>query len=95
MLASVLNTDKAIEINIEIIRAFVRLRKYVNALNEGNNIDELKKMLLLHIENCDRKFSDHESTIKDIINALNGLLKIESKKSRQIGLTVKHSEREA
>ena len=40
MLASVLNTDKAIEINIEIIRAFVRLRKYVNALNEGNNIDD-------------------------------------------------------
>ena len=95
MLASVLNTDKAIEINIEIIRAFVRLRKYVNALNEGNNIDELKKMLLLHIENCDRKFSDHESTIKDIINALNGLLKIESKESRQIGFTDNPSEREA
>ena len=55
MLASVLNSEKAVEINIEIIRAFVRLRKYVDSKN-FQNIDELRKMLLLHIENCDIKF---------------------------------------
>ena len=87
MLASVLNSERAIEINIEIIRTFVRLRKYVSTLNEGQNIDELKKMLLLHIENCDTKFSEHESAIQDIIHALNGLLKIENHESRKIGFT--------
>ena len=87
MLASVLNTDKAIEINIEIIRAFVRLRKYVNSLGKEQNLEKLQKMLLLHIENCDNKFSEHEESIRGIINALNGLLGKEPHESRKIGFS--------
>lgn len=92
MLASVLNSDRAIEINIEIIRAFVRLRKYVNALNEEQDIDELKKMLLLHIENCDTKFSEHENSIQNIIHVLNGLMKVENHETRKIGFTAETEE---
>lgn len=95
MLASVLNSERAIEINIEIIRAFVRLRKYVNSMDKAQNIAELKKMLLLHIENCDTKFSEHEKSIRDIIHALNSLLEAESSAPRKIGFTDKPSEREA
>ena len=85
MLASVLSSDRAIEINIEIIRAFVRLRKYVTAQNDAQHIEELKKMLLLHIENCGTKFTEHENTIKDIIHALNSLMKVENTEARKIG----------
>ena len=73
MLASILNSDKAININIEIIRAFVRLRQYYNS-NQFQNVEELKKMLLLHIDKCDNKFEEHENTINDIIRVLNNLI---------------------
>ena len=73
MLASILNSEKAIEINIEIIRTFVRLRNCVGTRN-FKDIEDLRKMLLLHIENCDTKFSEHENAIKDIISALNRLM---------------------
>ncbi len=85
MLASVLNSEKAVEINIEIIRAFVRLRKYVDSKN-FQNIDELRKMLLLHIENCDIKFSEHKMAIKDIVSALNRLMD-SPKPKRKIGFS--------
>ena len=87
MLASVLNSDKAIEINIEIIRAFVSMRKYVTDLNSNQNISELRKMLLLHIENCDNKFSEQENSIRDVIQALNSLLKVEGSEPRKIGFS--------
>ena len=83
MLASILNSEKAININIEIIRAFVRLRNYVSS-DQFQNVEELKKMLLLHIDKCDFKFSEHELAIKDIIHALNNLIET-PKSNRKIG----------
>ena len=73
MLASILNSDKAVNINIEIIRAFVRLRQYYNS-NQFQNVEDLRKMLLLHIDKCDNKFEEHENTIDDIIHVLNNLI---------------------
>lgn len=75
MLSSVLNSDKAIAINVEIIRTFVRLRQYamVQTAKEQDLI-ELKKMLLLHIENTDKKFAEHDKTISQIIGVLNNLI---------------------
>ena len=83
MLASILNSEKAININIEIIRAFVRLRNYVNS-TQFQNVEELKKMLLLHIDKCDFQFTEHEHAIKDIIHALNNLID-SPKQNRKIG----------
>ena len=51
MLSSVLNSDKAIEVNIQIMKIFVHMRHY--ALSQGNSneqITELRKLLMLHIE---------------------------------------------
>lgn len=75
MLSSVLNSDKAIAINVEIIRTFVRLRQYamVQTAKEQDLI-ELKKMLMLHIENTDKKFAEHDKTISQIIGVLNNLI---------------------
>lgn len=75
MLSSILNSDRAIAINIEIIRTFVKLRRFVLANAEKNReIEEIKKILMLHIENTDKKFSENDKTIRQIIGALNNLI---------------------
>ena len=47
-------------------------------------IGELQKLLMLHIENSDNKFSEHDETINQIVNALNNLLE-KPKETRRIG----------
>ena len=37
-------------------------------------MDELHKILMLHIENSDFKFSEHDQAIEQIIIALNNLI---------------------
>lgn len=75
MLSSVLNSDKAITINVEIIRAFVRLRQYAMLQTaKAQDLIELKKMLMLHIENTDTKLAEHDETIRQIIGVLNNLI---------------------
>ena len=89
MLSSVLNSDRAISINIEIIRAFVRLRQYALIQNStSREIEELRKMLMLHIENTDKKFSEHDETINQIIRVLNNLIET-PRQTKQIGFTTK------
>ena len=89
MLSSVLNSDRAIAINIEIIRTFVRLRQYALIQNStSREIDELRKMLMLHIENTDKKFSEHDETINQIIRVLNNLTET-PRQTKQIGFTTK------
>jgi hypothetical protein len=75
MLATVLNSQKAIDVNIQIMRVFIQLRRYAlsnETLNE--QIVELRKLLMLHIENNDYKLSEHDHAIKRIIQALNNLI---------------------
>jgi phage regulator Rha-like protein len=68
MLSSVLNTDKAININIEIMRIFVQMRQYVLSQSSTNEqIAELRKLLMLYIEKNDKR-------VTDIILALNNLI---------------------
>jgi len=85
MLSSVLNSPKAIEINIQIVRAFIKLRQYAMLQTSKNTeIEELKKMLMLHIENTDNRFNENEETIKQIINVLNNLIE-KPRETKQIG----------
>jgi len=75
MLSSVLHSEQAIEANIQIMRAFVQMRHYV--LAQGGSSEEaakLHKLLMLHIDNCDYKFTEHDKTIEQIIDALNNLI---------------------
>ena len=85
MLSSVLNSERAIAINVEIIRTFVKLRQY--ALSQNNvvqNMEELRRILLLHIENTDNKFKKQDKTIQSIINVLNNLVET-PKEPKQVG----------
>ena len=78
MLAAVLNSQKAIDVNISIMRAFVNLRHYVFSQSGTNEqIDELRKLLMLYIEKNDKR-------VNEIIIALNNLIE-QPKKTKPIG----------
>jgi phage regulator Rha-like protein len=85
MLSNVLNSRKAINMSIQIIRVFDKLRKYaLNQTSKDARITELHKLLMLHIKNNDYKFSEYDETINQIVQALNNLLE-QPKKTRTIG----------
>jgi len=85
MLSSVLNNPKAISVNIQIMRVFVQMRHYALSQDSANGqIAELKRLLLLHIENSDIKFSEHDRAIRQIIHALNNLIE-KPKEAKTIG----------
>ena len=78
MLSSVLNSEKAIQINIQIIDTFIALRKYATKqLSQSQEIEELRKLLMLYIEKND-------SRVNDIIRVLNNLIDT-PKETKQIG----------
>jgi len=68
MLSSVINTERAIKVNIQIMRTFVQLRHYVLDKTDTNEqIAELRKLLMLYIEKNDKR-------VNEIIIALNNLI---------------------
>jgi phage regulator Rha-like protein len=85
MLSSVINSERAIEVNINIMRAFVKLRHLVLAKSDTNEqIAELRKLLMVYIENTDSRLSKHDKAIDQIIIALNNLIK-KPPKTKPIG----------
>ena len=70
------------------MRAFVQLRHYVISQTDTNTqITELRKLLMLHIENTDYKFSKHEKAIKHILQALDNLME-QPKPAKRIGFGI-------
>jgi phage regulator Rha-like protein len=56
MLSNVLNSSRAIDLSIQIIRVFDKLRKYaLEHTTQDARIEELRKLLMLHIENNDNQ----------------------------------------
>jgi len=85
MLSSVINSERAIEVNINIMRAFVKLRHYMLTKSDtSEQIAELRKLLMVYIENTDYKLSKHDKTIEQIIIALNNLIE-QPPKTKKIG----------
>jgi hypothetical protein len=74
MLSSVLNSDRAVQVNIAIMRAFVNMRRLV-ASNE-----EIKKKLAA----IERKLGDHDDRFRTVFAAIRAMMKAESN-SEQIG----------
>jgi hypothetical protein len=68
MLSSVLNSPRAIAVNIEIMRAFVRLREMIAGNKElAKGLDELEARI-------DRKLSTHDQAIAGILDAIRALM---------------------
>ena len=75
MLSNVLNSKKAINVSIQIIKAFTKLRQMAFDLNAiPQRLSELEKLLLLHIEKTDGKFEEHQDQINQVIQVLNNLI---------------------
>lgn len=74
MLSGVLNSDRAIEVNIGIMRAFVKMRQMIST-------NEKIKEKLVEIEN---ELGNHNRHFKNVFAALRLLMEPESKKREQI-----------
>ncbi|MBU4257513.1 ORF6N domain-containing protein, partial [Patescibacteria group bacterium] len=75
MLSGILNSDKAIEVNIQIIRTFTKLRELL-----ATNEELQRKMMQLE--------SRYDSKLKEIFNLLQFLLE-ENKSAEEIGFKYK------
>lgn len=75
MLSTVLNSERAIAVNIEIMRAFVRMR----ALLSQN------KELAQQLEKLERKVSTHDEAIVGILKAIRQLMHSPESAKRSIG----------
>jgi hypothetical protein len=64
MLSSVLKSDRAIQVNIAIMRAFVKLREILATHKE----------LALRLEELEKKFQKHDHHIRDVFEAIRALL---------------------
>jgi len=85
MLSSVLNSDKAIDVNIQIMKIFVHMRHYALSQNAPNEqIAELRKLLMLYIEKNDKR-------VNEIIIALNNLIE-QPPKTKTIGFRANDEE---
>ena len=82
MLSSVLNSEKAVQVNIAIMRAFVQLRKFLQS-NESlsNKLRELEK-------ETKKKFENQQEQINIIFEAIKQLIKEETKPKKQVGFTI-------
>jgi hypothetical protein len=76
MLSSVLQSERAVEVNIVIMRAFVRLREVLAT----------HKDLAVKIDALEKKSREHDATIEQIFEAIRELMEPEPvPPSRQIG----------
>ena len=79
MLSSVLNNPRAIKVNLEIMRAFVRLRGMMVSQKEvARKLAELEKHL-----------QDHDEQIQTIFTAIRQLMAAEETPKKRIGFQLK------
>ena len=79
MLSSVLNSDRAIQVNILIMRAFTKLRQMLSTHKD------LKKK----IESMEKKY---DKQFKIVFDAITQLLAEDEKPKKKIGFTVKEKQ---
>ena len=78
MLSSVLKSERAVEINIQIMRAFVRLREMISS----------NKDLARKLDALERKVESHDVHIRSLFEAIRQLMTPPEPKRRKIGFLV-------
>ena len=74
MLSSILNSERAIHVNIRIMRAFVKLKELLLT----------HKDLSIRIDKLERQYVTHDEKIKDIFEAIRQLIASPKVKERRI-----------
>ena len=75
MAASVLNSAKAVEMSIQVVRAFVRLRHFLASHHQ----------LAAKLNELERKIATHDTRIVALFDAVRGLMATPERAKRQIG----------
>jgi len=75
MLSSILNSKRAIEINIRIVRLFVRLREVVIS----------NKEILQKLEQLENKVGKHDEDIEEMFSTLRDLVNFENEPRTLVG----------
>jgi hypothetical protein len=75
MVASVLNTPRAIEVSVFVVRAFVKLRTLLATHRE----------LSQKLEELERKVTSHDEAIRSLVVAIRQLMKPPVSKPKEIG----------
>ena len=83
MLSSVLNSQRAIEVNIAIMRAFVHLRKMILSHKE----------LAKKLKELEHHIKDHDEKIQAIFEAIQQLITLPGKSQKKIGFTAKEAQK--
>ncbi len=79
MAASVLNTRRAIEASIFVVRAFVKLRELLTTHKE----------LAQKLADLERRLEDHDEQFKVVFDAIRALMVETEKPKRKVGFKVK------
>jgi uncharacterized membrane protein len=83
MLSSVLNSPRAIEVNIAIMRAFVHLRKMMTSHKE----------LAKKLKELEHHIKDHDEQIQAIFEAIQQLITLPEDPKKKIGFTTKEAQK--
>ena len=75
MLSSVLNSERAIKANIQIMRAFVKLKELLLTHKDLN----------LKLEALEKKYSNHDEKIQKIFEAMRQLMLAPEEPKKKIG----------
>ena len=79
MVASVLNSPKAVEMSVFVVRAFVKLRTLAYQYQELNH----------KLDQIDRRVGEHDTAILEIVNAIRQLMEPPPQKKKEIGFKQK------
>ena len=77
MVASVLNSERAVGVSIYVVRAFVKLRETLAS----------HKKLSRKIDELERTVSSHDGHIKTLFEAIRHLMELPASKPRRIGVS--------
>lgn len=91
MLASVLNSDVAVQASVRVVRAFIKLREMVAANAQlASKLEELERRLDSHDEATPKAFASPDYFgVVDLFATLKRLLEPEAKPEREIGFHVR------
>jgi hypothetical protein len=84
MAATVLNSKRAIQMSVFVVRAFVRLREMLSA----------NRQLAAKIDELDRRLGTHDDAIQELMHAIKELMIPEEKSRHKIGFQLPSSKRE-
>ena len=79
MAASVLNSKRAVEMSVYVVRAFVQLRELLSS----------QKVLAEQVAKLERRVGHHDNSLAEIIDALRSLMERPAPAKRGIGFTAK------